>query len=833
MRTAHDPLGFKLSPGVSSSATPPPPPPLPWSLTTLTPCSVLNLSRYSLTGPEINLLTLGTKFVPKPTLQRTRHAVRSNFSLFRTKTLRAHFFSRHPPRNPTHTPFDPKSLPHRLKPPSEWTPAPNQRDPLLDHHLKQLFEDLLSIASRSDLSRNEPDDPHSKPPENFPIPNDNLSPSLRRAHHTLKRRVFRLRQIIIKPADKGSTLVVLNREDYLAEAHRQLAIERHYRPIPALVSNNSHPLAQRALTTLRKHKIITRQQQQFCLPQPLPFPARTRYFYLLPKIHKPPRSWPTNIPAGRPIVSDSGSDTNRICELVDILLTPLSTGHKAYIKDTPHLLSILSQTQVLPDDLLVTIDVSALYTNIDNQDAIRATRKQWLRTHHLPEDTWNQPDLYPVLDALTDLMTCCLEFNDFEFDGQNYLQVSGVAMGRRFAPRLADLFMDWLETDFMNTLPPHLLPSVYKRYLDDIFIVWRHGPQALQQFVELFNQAHHSIKFTHEADPQQVNFLDVTIFKGPDLHHTQRLSTRLYVKPTDTHQLLHTSSYHPPHTFDGIIKSQLIRYSRISSHRSDEDQATRTLAKVLTSQRGYNPDQFRKARNLLLLKQRRGWLPCNLPTSCPVCRLQPRHRFPILQVSHTHKHPSDHPLHNLPTTSTYHISSRTRCDRRGTIYGLLCTRCHTIYVGRTSNTLRERWSQHIHRMSLPIPPPNSQNLHHNTARLYNHARHCGGPQAFHPFPLHHFHPRDLQSAITLEAQIIQTLASSYTQGGLNQQTPSPQPLLPLVLPFSDSSSALHATAKASFRDLTDTDPSRYTLRPLPAHSRHQNLLEALSKAKVP
>ena len=52
-----------------------------------------------------------------------------------------------------------------------------------------------------------------------------------------------------------------------------------------------------------------------------------------------------------------------------------------------------------------------------------------------------------------------------------------------------------------------------------------------------------------------VSFLNVTIFKGKQFLEKGRLDTKVFFKPTDTHELLHKKSYHPPHTFKGIIKS--------------------------------------------------------------------------------------------------------------------------------------------------------------------------------------------------------------------------------------------------------------------------------------
>ena len=56
---------------------------------------------------------------------------------------------------------------------------------------------------------------------------DNLSPLERQALRTLRRR----QDIVIKPADKGSAVVVWSKKDYIKEAERQLGNENHYRKL--------------------------------------------------------------------------------------------------------------------------------------------------------------------------------------------------------------------------------------------------------------------------------------------------------------------------------------------------------------------------------------------------------------------------------------------------------------------------------------------------------------------------------------------------------------------------------------------------------------------------
>ena len=78
-----------------------------------------------------------------------------------------------------------------------------------------------------------------------------------------------------------------------------------------------------------------------------------------------------------------------------------------------------------------------------------------------------------------------------------------------------------------------------------------------------------------------MDFLDVTTFKGPDFDTTGKLDTKVFFKPTDSHALLHYSSFHPKHTFAGIIKSQLTRFRRICSRPEDYTSATQTIFQAL------------------------------------------------------------------------------------------------------------------------------------------------------------------------------------------------------------------------------------------------------------
>ena len=95
---------------------------------------------------------------------------------------------------------------------------------------------------------------------------------------------------------------------------------------------------------------------------------RAGRFYILPKIHKQGNP-------GRPIISSNGHPTERISEFVDYHLKPLVQTLPSYIKDTTHFLLQLQNLGPLPENaILVTLDVSSLYTNIPHKEGEEACR---------------------------------------------------------------------------------------------------------------------------------------------------------------------------------------------------------------------------------------------------------------------------------------------------------------------------------------------------------------------------------------------------------------------------------------------------------------------------
>ena len=63
-----------------------------------------------------------------------------------------------------------------------------------------------------------------------------------------------------------------------------------------------------------------------------------------------------------------------------------------------------------------------------------------------------------------------LNESSFQFNGQNYLQTHGTAMGTKMAVSFANIFMAKIETTLIQQ--SETMSKEWRRYIDDIFSLW-------------------------------------------------------------------------------------------------------------------------------------------------------------------------------------------------------------------------------------------------------------------------------------------------------------------------------------------------------------------------
>ena len=192
-----------------------------------------------------------------------------------------------------------------FRPKSSWNPPKGH--PNLEVFLSEVEKELFTVADSK-------------------LGYSNLSKEEWKAMRTLADD----RTIVIKKADKGSCVVVWDRNDYIKEAEKQLNDASFYKNVcfNAKLLQELIGTSKKLFQNLKaKGKISDKQLKYFTYQYKKV--TNLSKLYLLPKIHKRL----ANIPGG-PILSNCGTPTEKAYEFLDHHLKPVMQKVKSCIKDS-------------------------------------------------------------------------------------------------------------------------------------------------------------------------------------------------------------------------------------------------------------------------------------------------------------------------------------------------------------------------------------------------------------------------------------------------------------------------------------------------------------------
>ena len=260
-------------------------------------------------------------------------------------------------------------------------------------------------------------------------PKSNISKEETRAIKELKKDQERM----VLTADKGVSMVVMDREDYEKKSEELLS-QSTYRVLPS------------DLTTKQKHKLIALLKtinaeggiNDHIYRRLYPTGASTPKYYGLPKVHK------EGVPL-RPIISSRGAVTYESAKELSRIIKSLVGRSPHHVHNTQDFIQSVEGIQLQENECIISYDVNSLFTSIPIVPIITIIKK------HPEQDK----DLHLRTNMTVNHICCLLEFclknTYFQFKGRYYEQTDGAAMGSPISPIVANLCMEDLEVQAIMT----------------------------------------------------------------------------------------------------------------------------------------------------------------------------------------------------------------------------------------------------------------------------------------------------------------------------------------------------------------------------------------------
>ena len=360
--------------------------------------------------------------------------------------------------------------------------------------------------------------------------------------------------IIVKECDKGGACVIMDAKFYNEKMCNILHDEFTYKQLEKNIDNKTRKLIEKL--TEKYKASLTKKEIDYLTK----FQFNSSNLYGLPKIHKSTiinneiKKNPSEIIKSqnpedltfRPIVAGPNCVTSRLSNFIDIILKPFLQKIESFVRDDLDFLNKIPK-KLAEYESLVTLDVSNMYTNIDNDLGLYAI-KYWLQQHPnlITRDLPNEL----IIEALSII----LKYNTFTFNSKDYIRIRGTAIGTKVAPTYVTLVMGYLENNLYQTIEDRYrttgkdtFTKSWKRYLDDCFIIWDERIDKIENFLQILQNLHKNIKFTIEVSKNSINFLDIHLTVKD-----HKITTDIYRKPTDSQQYGHYKSCHPNHTKHNI-----------------------------------------------------------------------------------------------------------------------------------------------------------------------------------------------------------------------------------------------------------------------------------------
>ena len=294
-------------------------------------------------------------------------------------------------------------------------------------------------------------------------------------------------------------------------------------------------------------------------------------------------------------------------------------------------------------------------------------------------------------------------------------------MGSSLSPVLANIYMEFFETELLKDIPVDMRPILWLRYVDDIFCCFK-DMSKFNAFLDMLNRVRPSIQFTYE-----LSRIESIVDGSPDLPanvteilpflelNVMRLNNgtftfSIYRKPCHAGNYLHAYSYQPLTQKTTVIRSMYLRAYRFCDTQfltEEEDHLQQSFLKLgytnkfidkckVSAYKG-RMNEIKKgnllalqelpfARHAITSAEKQEFL-ATLTLPYHPCMLKLRSRLSEMGI-------------RLAFSSNSKLQQQLRRKSaiggqpKGSVYVVNCSSCPKVYVGQTGKQVEDRMGQH-------------------------------------------------------------------------------------------------------------------------------------------
>ena len=311
--------------------------------------------------------------------------------------------------------------------------------------------------------------------------------------------------IIIQKADKGNSVVIINRTHYVKEMEKLLSDTNKF----VKVEFNSKHKVNKEL----RHLLDIQSSIKDCLDDLysnnylskadhknlIPVGSKPGIMYGLCKVHKY-NSSTKDIPPFRPILSAIGTATYNLAKFFVPILKDFTVSGCAVRGSFSFCEGIEGRDSTL---FVASFGIRSLFTNIPLDETVGVCVDRAFQ---------NGKEVRGLLKRrFKQLLTLVVKSSCFVFNDTCCQQVGGVAMGSPLGPAFANLFLVYYEYGWLGSCPLRFRPKFYRHCVDDIFLMFQ-KKEHVKKFFGCMNSRRQNVGFTFEGEQDdKVSFLGVSI----------------------------------------------------------------------------------------------------------------------------------------------------------------------------------------------------------------------------------------------------------------------------------------------------------------------------------